>query len=125
MGSIHKKTIRRILTESRDIISDKTKWMRYLLAMDQNGKEVVPTSDKAVRFCAIGAICHTAGEKLLKVTDDKVTLGNRAGATVAYLYDFLPDDDQAYQFAKHEKDPYLPASKHNSINLRIPCTTRL
>ena len=107
MGSIHKKTIRRILTESRDLISDKTKWCRLRIAIDQSGNSVLPTSSKAVQFCAIGAICHAAGEKLKDVTKDKIFLGKRAGAVVKHLYDFLPEDDQAYLDAEVEDDPDL------------------
>lgn len=50
------KTTLEILVAARALISDPERWTQYRSARRANGNPVCPTSEKAVCFCADGAV---------------------------------------------------------------------
>ena len=51
-----------IVERARALIADKQHWCRGELARDVNGEGVCPTSDSAVKRCALGAVIAAAHE---------------------------------------------------------------
>lgn len=54
------KSALELLKEARELISDKDRWTRGDLARDEYGHGVPYNSDRAVRWCSIGAIYRSA-----------------------------------------------------------------
>ena len=50
-----------ILIGARELISDKTNWVRKVYALDNLGREVTPTNENACKWCSYGAIYKIAG----------------------------------------------------------------
>jgi hypothetical protein len=49
-----------IVERARELIADEQHWSRRILAQDVNGVVVSPTSAKAVKRCALGALIAAA-----------------------------------------------------------------
>lgn len=49
------------LERARDRISDPTRWCQWRTAESIKGQRVPPASSRAVRWCAVGSLMHTAG----------------------------------------------------------------
>jgi hypothetical protein len=58
------KTIKQILTEARDLISDPSRWMQNDLAADDTGLTVAPNDQSACQWCADGALHKVIGYTL-------------------------------------------------------------
>lgn len=92
-----------ILTAAKSLISDRNNWTQGDFAVDSCGKDVSIRSDRAVKFCAIGAVRRTGhknnvdyswAEHLLSETaklyhDDEIThVNDTCGhSTVLGLFD--------------------------------------
>lgn len=50
-----------ILVAARDLISDPSKWIQHGLAQDAEGGFCTHSADRAVAWCAIGAIYKVGG----------------------------------------------------------------
>jgi hypothetical protein len=52
----------RVLNDARTIISDRKRRLRSCEAVTADGTDCDPCADDAVRFCAVGALIHSAFE---------------------------------------------------------------
>lgn len=85
------KTSKQILIETRNLLSDPSKWTRRTLARDKNLKNVSPYSDHATCFCMYGALQRVSFIGGLVRTDTGLAydearshLGNVVAATTPY-----------------------------------------
>lgn len=132
MGTVKRKTVLRILKGARNIISDKAKWCQKDMATDADGTYMLPTSDLAEKFCALGAIMRVADEKLVEFESKRaktckrigektkfwVEMGPRAYAAADRLTEHLPEDDDAFEYsaATRSKKTFYPAMYIEYIN---------
>ena len=91
---IRRDTVLRRLIKARELVDNKNTWTKGSNALDAEGEEVLVSSDRAVRFCATGAV-------------QRVTLKDRArteaagqgaphmDAIVKRLYQNLPNASRA------------------------------
>ena len=49
-----------IVTRARQLLEDRKRWTRYASARDPSGRKCAPTEDRAVRYCAYGALLRAA-----------------------------------------------------------------
>jgi hypothetical protein len=50
-----------ILEKARELISDESRWTQEYYAIAADGGLVYPTSPRACRFCAVGAVAYVLG----------------------------------------------------------------
>lgn len=50
------QTVKELLTDARDLISDPSKWTKGAMARNKDGKLTSPTDEESVSYCAIGAL---------------------------------------------------------------------
>jgi hypothetical protein len=53
----------RLLVQAHELVQASRGWTKRALARDRHSHPVSPTSDRAVRFCASGALLRAAGER--------------------------------------------------------------
>jgi len=51
-----------VLKDARNLIADKGRWCRGYAALAESGHPVRAHSDRAVRWCAVGAVRHIVGD---------------------------------------------------------------
>lgn len=74
-------TPKEILVKARELLSDESRWTQMSSARDRSGRHECVYSEKAVRFCLLGAIDHVVGRAdTLAKTKAKVTLANHVPA---------------------------------------------
>jgi hypothetical protein len=66
-----------IIARAVELIADETHWTRGALARDQRGTPCCWDSQKALKFCAMGALARAASDLLGSTTD----AGSLAAAT--------------------------------------------
>jgi hypothetical protein len=75
-----------IITRARQLLEDRKRWTSYASARDPSGRKCTPFEDRAVRYCAYGALlrsayqvtgCRKQAEKLARTTERMVTGDNR------------------------------------------------
>jgi hypothetical protein len=49
-----------IITRARQLLEDRRRWTRYASARDPSGRKCTPFEDRAVRYCAYGALLRSA-----------------------------------------------------------------
>jgi hypothetical protein len=49
-----------IIEKAKELIQDERHWCRYYLAIDDDGLAADPTSEQAVKYCALGALLAAA-----------------------------------------------------------------
>lgn len=54
--------VTQLLAESKELISDPNHWTKERLARDDIGHPVLPSDERACRWCIIGALYHVAGK---------------------------------------------------------------
>lgn len=55
------KTVKQVLTEARELISDKSRWTQQASARDGGGNWVAENSARACQWCAQGAVYCVGG----------------------------------------------------------------
>jgi len=71
------KTVKQVLTEARELISDPERWTTGIYAVDADGNDVVSTDPKACKWCSIGAVYNKAFLSCLP-SDEEYTLAARS-----------------------------------------------
>lgn len=49
------------LIKAKELISDPSKWIKKVSALDNKGRGINPTDDNACKFCMLGAITKFDG----------------------------------------------------------------
>ena len=71
-----------IITRACQLLEDRKRWTRDASARDPSGRKCTPFDDRAVRYCAYGALllsayqvtgCRKRAEKLTRMTERMVT----------------------------------------------------
>ena len=70
-----------IIARTRQLLEDRKRWTRYASARDPSGRKCAPVEERAVRYCAYGALlrsayqvtgCRKRAEKLARETERMV-----------------------------------------------------
>jgi hypothetical protein len=101
-----------LLTNGREVITNKERWTRGALARDKNRDRTLPRSPKAVCFCSIGALLKAnEGGFVLTVREAEMFLKQAMGADITIFNDRLAKNhdevlsawDKAIELARNDE----------------------
>ena len=112
---IRRDTVLRRLKSARELVNSKKTWTKSHNAIDAEGEEVLVSSDRAVRFCATGAVERVTLKDRARTEEadynvGQGALGAHANAIIKRLYQNLPK-------ASRRSDSYLGGSLESSTEI--------
>lgn len=98
------KTLKEILVESKDLLSEESRWAKEAPALQEDSTRAKPVGDEAVAWCLVGAVAKSCNDEgicppaLLKYLDFAVEEYTEGRYDNAEEFNDIADHNQLMQF---------------------------